>query len=128
MLSVSCLGVLVPVLGSDVRRVAVAAGGLATMGPATVLLLLLLRPQSVSSDTAGVAAPVSWWADKLLALGAGFALATALLFLYPLARRWHPRRAFVGFGAGAALVLALCGVMGLLCSATPYCLHTSASS
>jgi hypothetical protein len=112
------VGVLVPIAGSHVRRIAASAAVLCGAGPAWALILLLFAapPMSSVAEFAGIA-------GKLQMLASGFGVCVGALLLWPVARDWSKRRSLVGGGLGAAACLAVLGVSAMLCLGSPYCLQ-----
>ncbi|KAF6257228.1 ZIP family transporter [Scenedesmus sp. NREL 46B-D3] len=113
----ACVGLLQPLLGHRVRLIGAAASLISTTPMIVAVLALLFQPGWVQQGAASAAA------DSVQGLSVGYNLFVLLALVLPMGKRWGPKRCSMGVACGVGCGVLLSGVLGLLCWASPYCLH-----
>ncbi|WIA17288.1 hypothetical protein OEZ85_014156 [Tetradesmus obliquus] len=113
----ACVGLLQPLLGHRMRLIGAAASLICSMPVLVAVLALLFQPAWVQEGSAFAAA------DSVQGLTIGFNLFVLLVLVLPMGKRWGPKKCSVGVACGVGCGVLLSGLLGLLCMASPYCLH-----
>jgi hypothetical protein len=113
----ACVGLLQPLLGHRMRLIGAAAALVSSTPVLVAVLALLFQPGWVQEGSAFAAA------DSVQGLSVGYNVFVLLALLLPMGKRWGPKKCTVGFACGVGCGVLLSCVLGLLCMASPYCLH-----
>ncbi|KAF6252114.1 hypothetical protein COO60DRAFT_1704442 [Scenedesmus sp. NREL 46B-D3] len=108
---------LLAAAGAPREAIGAAASLISTTPMIVAVLALLFQPGWVQQGAASAAA------DSVQGLSVGYNLFVLLALVLPMGKRWGPKRCSMGVACGVGCGVLLSGVLGLLCWASPYCLH-----
>jgi hypothetical protein len=111
------VGLLQPLLGHRIKLIGAAASLVSSMPLFVAVLALLFQPGWVQQGSAFAAA------DSVQGLSVGYNLFVLLALVLPIGKRWGPTKCSAGVACGVVCGVLTSGVLGLLCAASPYCLH-----